>query len=55
MEREKEREGGSVRASECTHTERNEVKWDEQIVPLTAATAPHNSSSSSNAGVFSRL
>lgn len=29
------------RAWECTHTQRNEVKWDEQIVPLTAATRPH--------------
>lgn len=30
-----------MRARECTHTQRNEVKWDEQIVPLTAETAPH--------------
>lgn len=26
-----------MRARESTHKERNEVKWDEQIVPLTAA------------------
>lgn len=23
------------------HTDRNEVKWDEQIVPLTAVNVPH--------------
>lgn len=40
----RERERGSVceRESERVHaTERNEVKWDEQIAPLTAATVPH--------------
>lgn len=38
MERERECEPASERAHT---TERNEVKWDEQIVPVTAATAPH--------------
>lgn len=36
MERARERDWESVHA-----TERNEVKWDEQIVAVTAATVPH--------------